>query len=421
MTDRIKNSKFELNLNIEKGKSNRLPTNTTSRQILDKVGKQKIDERIDLKVEDEELEYYKIRKEKLDEIDKEIASYNGLLEELDGLLKEKDTKKLIKMSDNLNIKSKNEVEEVDGEAVTVVDDISNVKVSEEGKIINEEGKELTKEEEEKLKKELQNKIKSYEEETIKAAIEELEKEKTLIPYEIIMEEDGYKNYKVEEVLSEEEVKKIMDGSTNEESYQTSYNTYIKYCEEQEIEPMSDIEWLRNLFKYYSPDENQIGIKVLSTTGIGDENCELLQKILEIEEEYPEYGKMYEYIYKTEGRKKAQEYLEVVSDEVTKATGEIRAAEFLNGLENTNNVDEYFKVAGKGFCDGVESFYEGLGNTIYSTDKRTVEEYERMYIGMALQSQTNKEKQGLVDINGESKSGIIDYGKDYAKISDEIYK
>ena len=129
MTDRIKRSKFELNLNIEKGKSNRLSTNTTSRQILDKVGKQKIDERIDLKVEDEELEYYKIRKEKLDEIDKEIASYNGLLEELDGLLKEKDTKELIKMSDNLNIKSKNEVEEVDGEAVTVVDDISNVNVS----------------------------------------------------------------------------------------------------------------------------------------------------------------------------------------------------------------------------------------------------------------------------------------------------
>ena len=146
---------------------------------------------------------------------------------------------------------------------------------------------------------------------------------------------------------------------------------------------------------------------------------------------PELGKLYSYIYDTDGKTAADKYLKDMEDDINKIAGEKCASEFLSSLEGKDKdsasaaILNHFKVTGKGVGDGIESYFEGLEAWFSTSDKRTASDYEKMYIMQALMSETDKEDAGLImrDQNNkytnniESSSVIkkyqIDYTKDYA--------
>ncbi len=145
---------------------------------------------------------------------------------------------------------------------------------------------------------------------------------------------------------------------------------------------------------------------------------------------PELGKLYSYIYNTKGKEAAAEYLEIMEDDINKIEGQKHAAEFLNSLNKKDNADtldaisNHLKVSGKGLVDGVDSYFDGLAAWLSTSNQRTADDYEKMYIIQALMSQSDKENAGLITLaegkykNNSQTPGVIekyqiDYTEDYA--------
>ena len=234
------------------------------------------------------------------------------------------------------------------------------------------------------------------------AIEFIDHCKETTKYDLISKLDDYKEY---------EPKPITDFTLNTSG--SSSNTSYTYDGNG-----SPLEALKSFKKNYPG---------VSLSGIDDNIYTLYEASLA----NPELGKLYSYIYDTDGKTAADKYLKDMEDDINKIAGEKCASEFLSSLEGKDKdsasaaILNHFKVTGKGVGDGIESYFEGLEAWFSTSDKRTASDYEKMYIMQALMSETDKEDAGLImrDQNNkytnniESSSVIkkyqIDYTKDYA--------
>ena len=94
--------------------------------------------------------------------------------------------------------------------------------------------------------------------------------------------------------------------------------------------------------------------------------------------------IFSYLWDTQSPKVAREYAEAIEDKLNKAEGLAKANEFLDKLRDENgNIDANawngILSGGKGFGDGVLTFFDGLGNLFNSEGMMSVTQYEQMYI------------------------------------------
>lgn len=100
--------------------------------------------------------------------------------------------------------------------------------------------------------------------------------------------------------------------------------------------------------------------------------------------------MYHYLFRTEGPKSAEEYLKNFDDVINKAKGTEDAIKFLNGLDLTDegkltaSLDNLFDVNGKGFVDGIGTFFEGLDNVFQNNGTMSSSDYEKAIVLQYLQ-------------------------------------
>ncbi len=444
MAEKMRSTNLNMDLKRYEPNKKNFDTSLGFDTLINRKINEQIEEKIELNVDEETKEYYKIRKERIEEIDGEISSYNELLNDIDSSLQKKSLKELLDMTEQLKLEYpivKIGATIVNSEAVSVVDneeiiDTSKLNISNDGKITTNNGKELTEEQILQIKEELSKGIKKEQQEIINNAIIKLEEIKKDIPYELLKMKKDYNDY-IKEFNAEEMHKKMenLTGEYRDAKGNIVYDDYVSYSEYLDKNgKISPIEFLQAHYMLYNPDTKYKTEKLnKSNYGLKGEGLEnfkdisldeiitLSYELLYIKDINEEYEQIYNYLYYTSGVEKANEYLSLKKEEIHKLVGEKRAEEFLKGLSETNDVETYMKTTGKGFMDGIDSFCEGIESWVNSSDVKSAEEYEKMYILMALQSQENKKKQGLIDEEGNSNSEIIDYSKDYAKGSEYVYK
>lgn len=99
----------------------------------------------------------------------------------------------------------------------------------------------------------------------------------------------------------------------------------------------------------------------------------------------EQRNMYHFLFNTEGEEAANSYLDVIQDSLNQAEGVYLANEFINSLNFDDegklkeDLANYFGVSVKGLGDGIDTFFEGLGNVIANNDKLTVDDYQKMVV------------------------------------------
>ena len=227
---------------------------------------------------------------------------------------------------------------------------------------------------------------------LNTAINSLKQQKEALPYQKMMTTEEYQNYESKSEVSND----ISKYATN---YDIRTNIdYERYCEDNGN--ISPLELLKGL-------KEQNPTIPLPQTMTGVENIKELKQLLELEEVNPEMVKLYNYIYDTEGKDAANEYLDIIKPQLNQMQGQKQAQEYLNSLEkdengNYNQADvlNHLKTTGKGLGDGVENFFQGFANLFNSTGELSVNDYETIYIMQALE-----ENGGLLSNNYELSQSI----------------
>ena len=227
---------------------------------------------------------------------------------------------------------------------------------------------------------------------LNTAINSLKQQKEALPYQQMMTTEEYQNYE-----SKSEI------ATGVSKYATNYDIrtnidYERYCEDNGN--ISPLELLKGL-------KEQNPTIPLPQTMTGVENIKELKQLLELEEVNPEMVKLYNYIYDTEGKDAANEYLDIIKPQLNQMQGQKQAQEYLNSLEkdengNYNQADvlNHLKTTGKGLGDGAENFVQGFANLFNSTGELSVNDYETIYIMQSLE-----ENGGLLSNNYELSQSI----------------
>ena len=156
------------------------------------------------------------------------------------------------------------------------------------------------------------------------------------------------------------------------------------------------------YQNYTLPVNELNIEELNI-----ENRAVLENIVELKDEYPDYYRLFNYIYETEGIDAVNQYLDDVEYDINQIEGYRMAEEYLATLTKDENgnydqaaFENYFSTFGKGLLDGTESFFDGLGHAgnaflamaglAEANDVRSANEWEAIYIGQALAGQDPEE-------------------------------
>ncbi len=242
-----------------------------------------------------------------------------------------------------------------------------------------------------------------------SAIYKLEQEKKEVKYQYVIQEEDFKQFKNSRQINQEE---ILESFTNPSEVMDSRSDFVEEYNKTHPTKISAFE-LYQILK-----ENGVEYGVASGYEEVFQDLALASKI------NPELENLYNYLYITQGKGKANQYLEDARDTINQLAGEQKAKEFLEKLKNDPEGKEklmnHLKIAGKGLGDGVESFADGLKEWFTSDTVKTSDEYESMYLLQALSSEEDKIALGLI-VEGKSSSGVIDYTENYGKLVDWNYK
>ena len=206
--------------------------------------------------------------------------------------------------------------------------------------------------------------------------------------------------------------KFLNGYTKQETEFDNYedfHNYVLEMDESKILLESAIKTTNkmiasaeyshlNLLEDYQAYENKEEI-VTSLEGYQNKDGVFYQNLSQIDalsrasEINPELGKVYNYLYETQGKEKANDYLKQMEETLNQINGQVNAEKFLSTLKDEKELMDYLenhiKVGGKGIGDGVGSFFEGIGDWLTGKDFYSESEYETMYILQALQEDSEK--------------------------------
>lgn len=255
----------------------------------------------------------------------------------------------------------------------------------ENELLNEELKQydLTIQDiESKTTEELIEAFKSKNEE-VKKRYNEIERQKQLLD-SYTKQETEFQNYEAFQnyVLEMDESKILLESAiktTNklitsaEYSHLSLLEDYQSYVNKEEI--------VTTLEGYQNKD------------GVFYKNLSQVDALSRASELNLELGKIYNYLYETQGKEKANDYLNKMEETLNQINGQVNAEKFLSTLKDekelTDYLENHLKVGGKGIGDGIGSFYEGIGDWLTGKDFYSESEYETMYILQALQGDSEK--------------------------------
>lgn len=113
--------------------------------------------------------------------------------------------------------------------------------------------------------------------------------------------------------------------------------------------------------------------------VGQEIVELY----EASQNDPSLGKMYQYIYKHEGKEAANKYLEDLAPYIRQSAAVYEASQFIDSIKGVGDIEEIAKKFKEGFGDGMDSFFEGLGNLASPLEDYSTLDYKKIYVLYAL--------------------------------------
>lgn len=189
--------------------------------------------------------------------------------------------------------------------------------------------------------------------------------------------------------------KLLDLAIQKIDLTMSINPYLEKWNSEDYKNFQEIPNLEN--PYYND-------KVITASSI--------PKILSIKSDLenlkiasevnPELGKMYNYLFQTEGVVAANLYLERIKDTVNQTVGEKNAKEFLDSLKGNDNalnsIIDHINVHKYGLESGIETYFNGLKEWLLESDRvYSSHEYEIMYI---LEGLKDPKYQSLLDNNFE---------------------
>lgn len=153
-----------------------------------------------------------------------------------------------------------------------------------------------------------------------------------------------------------------------------YNVYLDNLPEKEMVLDYDAWYIENYMNIYAGyiDEKYSNWKIetyYSTENLTDKQALEFFDESEIS--------TYNYIYETEGKLAAQEYLEFMSKELTRRSGQKKAQDYLATLDGSNS--DYVNTSVNGFFEGLDSFGTGIVNWVIGDEELDEDDYEQMYI------------------------------------------
>lgn len=343
-------------------------------------------------------------KQVLEEIDNQISKINSSITSLETELKDIDDeiKRLQEQYDSraLNVEAVTVAGQEDKEFIALREKIDGLK--NDKKIINQ------------TISELKESKKTY------------EKNKKIAPYLFLQADSEYQEYNIKSISDEEWIK-MLESAKKKQSDGSELVYYADLKEKYGDNCPTPYEFLKFYNKInYEEEGKRINDKTCPVMMIDEDlDYDTFTLMIELNDINPEYGKTYDYLYETKGKEEADKYLKLMKDSINNEVGQKRANEFLSNLDESDDImselSNHLKVTGKGLDDGVDSYLAGLKEWIQGNDTNTIDEYESMYIMMALADEESKKNAGLITEEGTSASGIIDYTKDYGVLLDKNYK
>ncbi|MEE3344180.1 MAG: hypothetical protein VZS44_08840 [Bacilli bacterium] len=210
-------------------------------------------------------------------------------------------------------------------------------------------------------------------------IHQLKEQKKMTKYNYEQYSKEYIEYQVKtDQVDSKDIEKNIRSSTTAGTYtQEKSFDYQKYSKDHNLNPYDVVK---------AANGNATG-----------EYAEELNNLVKASAVNPDLEKMYKYIYEKEGPEAANKFLMDSKDTVNQILGQIKAQEFIQNISDGSDTKQlildHINVTGKGLDDGVKSFGEGIKAWAESSDIYSIDEYERMYLGQAL----NEKGNGL-DIN-----------------------
>lgn len=236
-----------------------------------------------------------------------------------------------------------------------------------------------------------------------ALVENLENYKTEIVDKIVQENSEFQSY-------EEFMKRLTELKNDQSILQTAIHEVNK---EKRIAPYKVLFQTEEFLNYQEPTNlstpylQTIALSAIQkNSSLHIKNAEELYNLAVASTVNPNLGKMYNYLYETEGEESATKYLKAIEETVNQINGELNAKKFLNSLEGKSNIGDqvldHLKTTGKGLESGLTTFSDGFNAWLERSDVYTINEYETMYILNGLQ---DPKYQALLDNNFEISSSI----------------
>ncbi|MCI9279265.1 MAG: hypothetical protein HFJ02_00505 [Bacilli bacterium] len=255
----------------------------------------------------------------------------------------------------------------------------------ENELLNEELKQydLTIQDiESKTTEELIEAFKSKNEE-VKKRYNEIERQKQLLD-SYTKQETEFQNYEAFQnyVLEMDESKILLESAIK------TTNKLITSAEYSHLSLLEDYQTYENKEEIVTSLEGY-----QNKDGVFYKNLSQVDALSRASELNPELGKIYNYLYETQGKEKANDYLNKMEETLNQINGQVNAEKFLSTLKDekelTDYLENHIKVGGKGIGDGIGSFYEGIGDWLTGKNFYSESEYETMYILQALQGDSEK--------------------------------
>ncbi len=222
-------------------------------------------------------------------------------------------------------------------------------------------------------------------------------------YALKQEEQRLKTSKEEQDItnSEEYIKWSSNSELTIEQFETKYAEYMdKYGKisevpnlaieiEEEYNPMWFCEYAEKLASEEGLDINDVINKQIA---IPQYDFEKLYQIYEVMTE--EEIKIYSYLFETEGKERADEYLNKKQDELNQRIGCKEAEQEIAELtiDDEGKIKEtlgnMLNVGTDGLKDGITSFFRGIENAIINNENITIEEYKIAYYLQYLEKNTD---------------------------------
>ncbi len=220
-------------------------------------------------------------------------------------------------------------------------------------------------------------------EEVKTRYEEIENQKKLLD-NYIKQETEFENYEDfhNYVLEMDESKILLESAIK------TTNKMITNAEYSHLNLLEDYQTYENKEEIVTSLEGY-----QNKDGVFYKNLSQIDALSRASEINPELGKMYNYLYETQGKEKANDYLKQMEETLNQINGQVNAEKFLSTLKDEKELMDYLenhiKVGGKGIGDGAGSFFEGIGDWFTGKDFYSESEYETMYILQALQGDREK--------------------------------